>query len=361
MIVARFIQRFFGRQAFLVSALVAGGLVFFGATGADAQRQTGKIVAKGETVRIQIYPGTIGSGHPVAWVVMEKKLCEAHGLKCQFLEMPSGTLGLQALAAGSIEISYATTEVAMQAAARGNDIQLIASTHPNLYVTLNASKKLPLPNLAKGYPAIMQDFKGKKIGTAARGSGTEIHFRAMLAGAGMKPEDVTFVAVGSPATAFTALVAGQVDATMSWAPFEAVCYLTEACVTVIDPRKGEGPPDLKALNGASQEYSARRKYIADNPVVIDAFIQAIEDSVKWIKDPKNFEELVTITKRHFSLGNVPNAEAGLRNLVKHEVGQVGATLDRRSVKAFADYMLKYGVLDKPFDTTDFVYKGAPRP
>lgn len=344
----------------LGSGLAAAALSLLGVHGAFAQYPH-TIVAKGETLRIQIYPGTIGAGHPVGWALKEKGFCADHGIKCQFVELATGTLGLQALAAGSIEIANPVVEAAIQAAARGNDLQLIGSTHPNLYISLNTTKKLPLPNLAKGYPAVMQDFKGKKIGTAARGSGTEIQFRAMLLGAGMKPEDVTFVAVGSPGTAYQALVGGQVDATMSWAPLETVCKLTDACFTVLHTGKGDGPPEIKLLNGAGQSYASRRKFIQENPVAIEAFMQAVQDATTWVKDPKNFDEMLAIAKKNFSLGDVPNAEAGLRQLLKEEIGNTGAYLDRKAVKGVADFVHKYGLVDKPFDTTNFVYRSAPQP
>lgn len=329
-------------------------------TGAFGQAQP-KVVAKGETLKIQIYPGTMGSGHVVLWVAADKGFCEAHGVKCQLVEIPSGALGLQALASGSIDVAYATTEVAMQAAARGNDIQLVASTHPNLYISLNVATRVPMPNAAKGYPAVMADLKGKKVGVAARGAATEIQMRALLVGAGMKPEDVTFVAVGAPATAYQALQSGQVDAAMSWPPMDTVCRLTTHCRPIVELGKGQGPADLKSLNGGVQELSMSRKLIESNPVLIDAFIQSLEEATRWLKDPKNYSELLAISRKRFTLGNIPNADEGLESLLKSEIENSGVTLDRQAVKAHADYLAKYQVLDKTFDTSRFVYKNAPSP
>lgn len=36
-----------------------------------------------------------------------------------------------------------------------------------------ASAALPTPHAAQGYPAVMQDFKGRRIGVTARGSAAE--------------------------------------------------------------------------------------------------------------------------------------------------------------------------------------------
>lgn len=199
-----------------------------------------KIVANGETVRIQEYPGAIL--HFTQWVAADKGFCKAHGITCQMVQILSGPVGLQALAAGSLEISFASTEVTMQAASRGNDVQLIVGHSPaNIYV-LSVHKDVPLPNKAKGYPAVMQDLKGLKIGVTARGSGTELQARALLSGAGLSPDLVTYVAVGSPGTAYPTFLARQIDAGMMFEPFATICRLQKTYVDLVNLEAGEGRP-----------------------------------------------------------------------------------------------------------------------
>lgn len=325
-----------------------------------AQPAREKIVAKGERIRVQYYPATVDV-QPTLWVLVEKGFCESHGLKCELVPIGSGSLGLQALASGSIEIATATTDVAMQAAYRGAQIQLIASPHPRLNFTLNIRKDIPLPNLSKGYPALMQDLKGLRVGVSGRGSGTELQLRALLTGAGMKPDDVTYVAVGAAGTAYPVFLAKQIDAAMLFEPFNALCRAQDTCVTAVDLRAGMGPSDLRALNGASSQLSTTRAFIKSNPVAVRAFIQAVEDSAAWTHDPANLDELISISKKYFSLGDTPNANEVLRSLMRVQQESAKASLDRNSVKAFSDYLWKNGLTDKPFDTKDFVYEYAPQP
>lgn len=343
----------------ITRVVAAVALAFGPIAAATAQNTPALPPGSPTTLKVQIYPGTISAGHPVLWLASDKGFCKARGLTCQLVEIASGPLGLQALASGSIQIAFATTDVAMQAAARGNDIQLIASAHPNRYFTLSARKDVPLPNLAKGYPAVMKDLQGLKIGVTARGSGTEIQTRALLAGAGMKAEDVTFVAVGSPGTAYPAMVAKQIDAAMMFDPFATLCRIQDSCVTAVAPT--EGPPELRALNGAVQQLSSTRKFIEANPQVIDAFILAVQDAVTWMRDPANLDELTTISKKYFTMGNIANPDAALKSLLQSEQKTVGATLDRKAVQAHADFLLANKLIDKPFDIGSFVYAKAPKP
>ena len=180
-----------------------------------------KIVAKNQQLRIQLYPGTI-LNLPI-WVAADGGFCKEHGLQCEPTAIPSGPLALQALAAGSLEIMYASTEVITAAASRGNDVQVFVGHSPNIIFTLNISNKVPLPNLSKGYPEVMKDLKGMRIGVTARGAGTELLTRALLLGAGMTPDDVTFVATGSPTTSYPTFVARQIDAGMMFEPFRSLC------------------------------------------------------------------------------------------------------------------------------------------
>lgn len=333
---------------------IAAAAAFIATTSASAE----KIVANGETVRIQEYPGAIL--HFTQWVAADKGFCKAHGLTCQMVQIPSGPVGLQALAAGSLEISFASTEVTMQAASRGNDVQLIVGHSPaNIYV-LSVHKDVPLPNKAKGYPAVMQDLKGLKIGVTARGAGTELQARALLSGAGLSPDSVTYVAVGSPGTAYPTFLARQIDAAMMFEPFATICRLQKTCVDLVNLEAGEGPPAITSLNGAFETYAARRDYIKANPKVIGAFIQAMEEATKWVNDPANFDELLAVVKSHFKFGSdIADGDTALRELVRSNAAKYGTSIDRKAVKAFSDYLISNNLITKPVDPQSFVYEKAP--
>lgn len=346
-------KRALGRAGF-VAAVVTGVM---SATAAGAQQ---KIVANGEVVRIQEYPGAIL--HISQWVAADKGFCEDHGIRCEMVQIPSGPVGLQALAAGSLEVTFASTEVTMQAASRGNDVQLIVGHSPDNIYTLSVHKDVPLPNKDKGYPAVMQDLKGLNVGVTARGSGTELQARGLFIGAGMDPDEVTYIGVGSPGTAYPSFLARQIDAGMMFEPFATICRLQETCVDMVDLVGGEGPPEISALNGAFETYAARRDYIEENPVVIGAFIQAMTEATAWVNDPANFEELVEVVQGRFKLGDdIEDADNVLRELVRTNAPLYGVTIDRDAVKAFSDYLIQNELITEPVDPASFVYEKAPQP
>ena len=167
--------------------------------------------ANGETVGIQNYASTTGNMHAI--IAKEKGFCEKYNFKCEIKTINSTSLGLQALVGKTIDFTQGGADLVGAAVVAGAEVVIVGTSLPANVLSISVRNDVPMPSRDKGYPAIMNDFKGKRIGVAARGSSSEKYFNAMLKDAGLKPEDVTYVAVGAPNTAYTALAIGkQIDA-----------------------------------------------------------------------------------------------------------------------------------------------------
>lgn len=319
--------------------------------------QEEKAMGRGETVRINTFPGSI-INLPI-WVMNDQGFCRERNLKCDPIDIPSAPLALQTLVGGGLDLNFSATDVALQSVSRGNKIKIVGALAPNNIFTLNAGNEVPLPNLKVGYPAVMQDLKGMRIGVTARGAATEIMTRALFAGAGVDPDSVTYVAVGSPSTAYPMLIAKQIDAAMMFEPFATLCRTQKTCTMVVSLADGDGPSDVKALNGAFLPLLATDSYIAANSHVIKAFVEGMADAINWTQKPENFSKVLKIAKSHMSLGNFPDPEALLEELVKAEIPTLGVHVDRKSVAAYSDFLLKYKVTDKPVTVREIVYADAP--
>ena len=184
----------------------------------------------------------------------------------------------------------------------GADIRIIGLSLPNNVLAVSVRNDVALPHRKDGYPAMMQDFKGKKIGVAARGTSSEKYFNKMLGEVGLKPEDVTYVAIGNPVTGYAALAIGkQIDAIIMYQPLTQICQFNKTCETVIDMTIGEGPKSVLATAGSNVIFGMRRDMADGNPELMKAFYAAMTDTAKWFNDPANFDELVAIFKPIISL------------------------------------------------------------
>jgi NitT/TauT family transport system substrate-binding protein len=221
---------------------------------------------------------------------------------------------------------------------------------------------VPLPNKAKGYVGVVQDLKGKKIGVSGRGAGTETNYLALMAAAGLSPSDVTFVPLGGPPPAYQALTVGKlVDALVMFEPIPTLCAAHKTCEVAIDLTTGDGPPVIKAMNGAVITMVMRREMVEKNPKLVRAYIAAMQEATRWAQDPANFNEVVKIYEPIVAFGSAPNADAMRRSLLKTELATAspGMETSRPALKAIVDFAVANKTIDKPIPVEKLIWKEAP--
>jgi NitT/TauT family transport system substrate-binding protein len=332
-------------------------LLFAGCIGLFSMQGASAVAQEKTAVRFQVFGGSLLN--VVNWVMIEKGFCDKAGIKCVPLNLASGPLAQQAAAAGSLDLLYSSIEYMVQSVSRGMDLQIVAAQAPNNIYTFSVRKGLTSFNYDAPYPENMKGLKGLRVGVTARGSGTETYVKALLTGAGLPTDYVTYVAVGGPSTAFAALAAKQIDAAFSWDPMPAMCANTDVCKVAIDLRKGEGPAEIKEMNGGFMVWQARRQYVEKNAGAIDAFRVALSEAAVWVKDPKNHAEVFEITSKNFQLGDMPNREKVMDQVVNEAIAQVGTQFGRKSAKAASDFLLSAKAIDKGVDPNAIIYDKIP--
>lgn len=304
-------------------------------------------MARTETLRIQDYPGL---GNMIVRVAAANGYCEKNGLKCELKTIPSGPLGIQTLMAGDIDIAFGPAEVVIQAANKGADLKIIGNAARDNIFFLMAGAHTETPNAAKGYPAVMADLKGKKIGVTARGSGAEFQLLDLLKGAGMTGSDVTIVPVGAPNTALPAIANKQVDAVMLFAPMDGFCAAMKVCRVIVDPRKGEGPDAITNLNGASGPMTVRGEFAQKKGATLDAFAKAMREAEAFAQNPANFAAVLKVINDTFKIEG-PAGAAAIEASLRNSISGVRFSLDSKALQHAADYLHNTQQIDKKFDTS----------
>jgi len=320
------------------------------AAGANAQ-------GKGETLKFQDYPGV---GNMLVRVAISKGYCDKYGIKCAVQPIPSGPLGAQAMLARSIDAALIPAEIMVGAITKGAKMKMVTGGAVSNVAALIGGNHAPQPNADKGWPAFMQDLKGRKVGVTARGSLMETATTWMLLKAGMKAEDVTFVAVGGPNTAYGALVSKQVDAIMMFEPAGAMCTVLRTCKVIWRGGIDKQPAEQYALNGGGSGLVFNQDYIDKNPQVIDALIKAIKDADAFINNPANFDELAKIAESYFKF-DMPKGDEVLRMSLRiaNNANTYRAAINRNAVKAGLDFMVETKQIDKAPPVSEFVLERAP--
>lgn len=331
-----------------LAGAIALALLCVSGTAASAQ-------GKGETVKIQDYPGI---GNMLFRIAVSKGYCEARGIKCQLQMIPSGPLGAQALLAKSIDVGFIPPEVMINASIKGAALKIILSGATLNVFHIVIRNDLAAPNADKGYPAFMADLKGKKIGVPARGSGAELQFRLLAEAAGLKADDFTFVAVGSPDTSYGALTSKQIDASMTFEPSGSMCDVLKTCKTIFRASESKEPAVIARTNGASSNMVVSQESIDKAPHVQEALIAAAKDAEAFLQDPKNFDEALKIAQSYFKF-NMPKGDEVMESSLKLSVPAYRAGVSRAALQQIADNMLATNQIETKFDTGRLLYGNAP--
>ena len=115
----------------------------------------------------------------------------------------SPPIAAQLVASGKADIYAAAVEPVMSGWQHGLRLQFFFSRDPQFSLVLGVLDDSPIKTLA--------DFKGATLGTTSAGGPTEVAAASMLAGAGLKKGDYSFLPIGVGAAGLSAIVDKRVD------------------------------------------------------------------------------------------------------------------------------------------------------
>jgi NitT/TauT family transport system substrate-binding protein len=312
------------------------------------------------TVRIQEWTGDIINIVP--WVADAKGMFRKHCLDVKFVPLVTGPGAIVALVNNTIDFANVAPDIIHRSRAKGVDVRIAANMYAGHWNALVGRKGLSLPHAWEGYPAMMKNLVGKKIGVTVLGGSTEAFIRSAFEGAGMDSFSATYVAVGGVGTAVPALMNNQVDAAMMFGTGPELAEALGAGKVLLDYRKkGVGPPAVKAMWGATLSWNAYGPYIDKNPEVVAAFTKANNETIAWIQDPRNRDELYKlITERMPLKENVPNREETIRAIVDINASVLGVGIPMSAIEGWNNYLMHLNQIESPIPYEEIVWKtGRP--
>ena len=149
------------------------------------------------------YGGIAGYQLPL-WVNKEAGLAKKYGIDLEPLLIGGGSLNMQALVGGSIQMSQNSASAAIGAALRGVPVVIIATSE----------NKMPFQIVARPEIKDPQQLRGKKIGVQRFGGSNDTAIQWALKAWKIDPRQVTILQAGSTTARMTALVRGYIDATI---------------------------------------------------------------------------------------------------------------------------------------------------
>ena len=157
-----------------------------------------------EPILVRIGYGGIAGYQLPLWVIREAGISRKYGIEVEPLLIAGGALNMQALMAGSIQMSQNSASSAIQGAVRGAPIVVIATLE----------NKMPFQIVARAEIKDPQQLKGKRIGILRFGGSNDTGVQWALKAWKIDPRQVTMLQTGPTAARIIALERGHIDATI---------------------------------------------------------------------------------------------------------------------------------------------------
>ena len=210
-------------------------------------------------------------------IAEQRKYFEEEGLEVSIVDFAGGARALQAVVGGSADVVSGAFEHNINMQAKGQPMKAFVLQGRAPQIVLAVSTKT-MPN----YKTVA-DLKGKKIGVTAPGSSTNIMSNFVLAKAGLKPSDVSYVGVGASQGAVAALRSGQIDAISNLDPVITILARSNDIKIIADTRDvAESDKVFGGPMPAATLY-APVSFIDKNPNTVQALTNAIVRANKWIQ------------------------------------------------------------------------------
>lgn len=197
------------RRSVLAMAAAAGCAQVLHAAPARAQIM--------KTIRVIAFPGG-GNGWPI-WVAQRQGFFADVRLIVELTPTPGSVYQMTHLIAGDFDIAHTAMDNVVAYTEGEGEVAIAGETS---LVAIMGGDDGFLHVLARPQYASYADLRGKRLGVDALTTGFAFVLRSMLERNGLHAGDYELVAVGAGARRYAALVAGEIDGTISSTPLDVM-------------------------------------------------------------------------------------------------------------------------------------------
>jgi NitT/TauT family transport system substrate-binding protein len=202
---------------------------------------------------------------------------KAEGLELEINDLGSGDRVSQALVNGAADVGATAFSKTIELQTKNQWFQAFALQARTPQIAFGVSVR-HMPH----YKSVAE-LKGRKIGVAALGSASFFTAGLVLARWDLKPSDVSFVEVGSTASALAALRSGQIDAISHTDPVMSMLEQKGEVKIISDARTLKGTVDIFGGPMPSACLLSAGEFIRKNPNTCQALTNAIVHGLKWLQ------------------------------------------------------------------------------
>lgn len=215
------------------------------------------------------------------------------GLTLTINDFAGGAQSLQALVGGSVDVVAGAYEHTIRMQAKGQDIRAVIELgrFPGIVLAVKKDKAAQVKTFA--------DLKGLKIGVTAPGSSTNFFVMYLMAKAGLKPTDASYIRVGAGPTAVAAVKRGEIDAIVNLDPVITKLEQDGDIVVMADSRTEEGNQKLFGGNNPAAVIYLKNDFAEKNPVTTQKIVNAHYKALKWLEKASAEDVARTVPEAYY--------------------------------------------------------------
>ena len=249
-------------------------------------KQRIRVVVAGTPANLAFLPHTLAQ---------QLNLYRREGLSLALDAVPGGTKGLQALLGGSTDVVVGFYDHSIRTAALGQEVRSFAvlTRYPgNVIVTS--------PDTSRTIRSI-KDLQHRVVGVSDLGSQSHLFLNFVLMQHGLRPSDVTAIAIGSQPAALAGLEHGKLDAWSGFDPGVSQLRKRHSSVRILaDARTQAGVREIFGTDAyPGSVLYAKPDWLARNPDSARRLARAILGSLRWIHQHTPDEIMRVVPQSHF--------------------------------------------------------------
>ncbi len=206
-----------------------------------------------------------GSQSPL-WVAKEAGFFQKHGIDAQLVYIPGGSVDVQALLSGALQMGISGPGAVIRSNLAGSDLVYVAVSSNRLDFMLVTAKNI----------TDLKQMRGKRVGVGRFGGGPDYTFRIVLEKLGLKPDkDILLLqTMGGQPTRLAILQSGAMEGIAISPPFTLRARQLGFNLLL----------DFSEVipHYFTSGFITTRRYVRDKPAVLENAIKALLDATRYI-------------------------------------------------------------------------------
>ena len=221
--------------------------------------------------RIRVGQGSISLQSGLMHIGKDRGLFAKYGLTTEVIYIPGGSINVQVLVSGNLDLSQLSGAPGVAANLEGADLIYFVGLLDKLNYQL-----ITRPEIKS-----IEQLKGKKFGVSRFGSSADFGMRAMLKRVGVDPvKEATILQIGDEPARIAAIKSGNIDGTVANAPFGTEAERLKLSI-IADSVKMDIPFFNTGLLGS-------KRYLDKQDAKVMNFLRAYLEAIKVLKTEREY-------------------------------------------------------------------------